>query len=451
MSTNADGRNQLSRRTLLKGVASTAAFTFIPSSVLGRNGQTPPSDTVNVAAIGAGGQAAVDIKQCARDGGRIVALCDVDDRRAEMFKVYDQVNKYRDFRKMLDKEAKNIDAVIIAIPDHSHAVATMAAMERGKHVYCEKPLAHSISEIRALMQAAHKYNVATQLGNHAHSNQQMRLICEWIWDGAIGDVKEVYAFVDRKNSCIADLPKMTETHEIPPELDWDLWLGPAAVRPYNPMYVPGRWRNWSQFGTGGAGDWMCHVVDPTFLALKLKYPESVEAVFVDGYDPVQHKETFPPELHVRFEFSAREKMPPVTLNWYGGRAPERPPEMGERKWSYAGALIIGDKGKMVHDSHGAAGLRIIPEEQMQAYKRPEPTLPRSPGHMIEWLQACKGGKPAESNFDYGGPLSELAMLANISLMFPGRKLQWDPVNAKFPNCPEANAYIKTPYRQGWSL
>ena len=180
MSTETDGKNALSRRRFLANAVSTAAFTIVPSHVLGRNGQTPPSDTVNVASIGAGGQAAVDIKQCASVGGRIVALCDVDDRRAEMYKVYDKVNEYRDFRKMLDKEHKNIDAVIIAIPDHSHAVATMAAMERGKHVYTEKPLAHSIAEGRALMKAARKYKVATQLGNHAHSNQQMRLMCEWI-------------------------------------------------------------------------------------------------------------------------------------------------------------------------------------------------------------------------------------------------------------------------------
>jgi len=442
MSTETDGRSPLSRRRFLAGAVSTAAFTIVPSHVLGRNGQTPPSDTVNVASIGAGGQAAVDLKQCASVGGRIVALCDVDDRRAaEMYKVHAKVNKYRDFRKMLDKEHKNIDGVIIAIPDHCHAVATMAAMERGKHVYTEKPLAHSIAEGRALMKAARKYKVATQLGNHAHSNQQMRLICEWIWDGAIGDVRVVDAFVNRKNSCIGDLPKMKEVHDIPPELDWKLWLGPAKFRPYNPMYLPGRWRNWSQFGTGAAGDWMCHVVDPTFLALKLKYPETIEAVSVGGYDPVQHKETFPEAMHVRFEFAAREKMPPLTLNWLTGQEAEHPPEMGDRKWSYAGALIRGDKGMMVHDSHGASALRIIPEEAMQAYKRPEPTLPRSPGHMVEWLQACKGGKAPESNFDYGCPLSELGMLSNIALLFPGTKLKWDPVNAKFPNCPEANAYV----------
>ena len=445
MSTEADGRSALSRRRFLTNAVSTAALTIVPSHVLGRNGQTPPSDTVNVASIGAGGQAAVDIKQCASVGGRIVALCDVDDRRAEMYKVYDKVNKYRDFRQMLDKEHKNIDAVIVAIPDHCHAAATMAAMERGKHVYCEKPLAHSVAEGRALMQAAHKYKVATQLGNHAHSSEHMRLMCEWIWDGAIGDVRVVDAFVNRRNSCIGDLPKMKETHAVPPELDWNLWLGPAKFRPYNPMYLPGRWRNWSQFGTGAAGDWMCHVVDPTFLALKLKHPDTIEAVFVDGYDPVQYKETFPTALHIRFEFAAREKMPPLTLNWYTGREAEHPPEMGERKWSYAGALIRGDKGMMVHDSHGASALRIIPEEAMQAYKRPAPTLPRSKGHMVEWLEACKGGKPAESNFDYGGPLSELGMLSNISLMFPGRKLKWDPVNAKFPNCPEANPYVDSAY------
>jgi predicted dehydrogenase len=327
----------------------------------------------------------------------------------------------------------------------------MAAMERGKHVYTEKPLAHSVAEGRALMQAAHKYKVATQLGNHAHSSEYMRLMCEWIWDGAIGDVRVVDAFVNRTNSCIGDLPKMKEVYEVPPEVDWKQWLGPAKFRPYNPMYLPGRWRNWSGFGTGAAGDWMCHVVDPTFLALKLKYPETIEAVSVGVCDPVEHKETFPASMHIRFEFAAREKMPPLTLNWLTGREAEHPPEMGERKWSYAGALIRGDKGMMVHDSHGASALRIIPEEAMQAYKRPAPSLPRSPGHMVEWLQACKGAKPAGSNFDYGGLLSELGMLSNIALMFPGKKLKWDPVNAKFPNCPEADAYVHSVYGDGLSL
>jgi predicted dehydrogenase len=447
MSNETDGRNRLSRRRFLSNaVSTTAALTIVPSRVLGRNGQTPPSDTVNVAVIGAGGQAAVDIKQCASVGGKIVALCDVDDRRAaEMYKVYDKVNKYRDYRQMLDKEGKNIDAVIVAIPDHNHFAATMAVMERGKHVYTEKPLAHSIAEGRALMEAAHKYKVATQLGNHAHSSEYMRLMCEWIWDGAIGDVRVVDAFVNRKNTAIDQLPKLKETHEAPPEVDWKLWLGSAKFRPYNPMYLPLRWRNWSAFGTGAAGDWMCHVVDPTFLAFKLKHPETIEAVNVGEFDPVQHKETFPVAMHIRFEFAAREKMPPLTVNWLTGQEPEHPAAMGERKWSYAGALIRGDKGMMVHDSHGASALRIIPEEAMQAYKRPTPTLPRSPGHMVEWLRACKGGAPAGSNFDYGGLLSELGMLSNIALMFPGKKLKWDPVNTKFPNCPEADPYVKAAY------
>ena len=219
------------------------------------------------------------------------------------------------------------------------------------------------------------------------------------------------------------------------------------------MYLPEKWRSWRQFGTGSPGDWMCHTVDPSYLALKLKYPTSVEAIQVGDYDPVVHKETFPPQAKIRFEFTKRDNMPPITLYWYyGGLMPERPSEMEpERKWSYAGGLLIGDKGKMIHDSHGAWGLRIIPETKMQEYERPPKTLPRSPGHMTEWINACKGRGKTESNFEYGGPLTELAMLANISTFFPKTKLEWDPVNMKFPNCPEAEKYINPPYRQGWSI
>ena len=452
---NKNGKTiRVSRRKFLKSTASLAAFTIVPSYVLGGNGQTAPSDIVTVASVGAGGQAAADIQWCNSNGGRIVALCDVDDTRAaEMYKKFRRVNRYKDFRIMLDKEQNNIDAVIIGTPDHIHAFATMEAMKRGKHVYCEKPLAHSLYEVRMITEAAGKYKVVTQLGNQGHANEQMRLICEWIQDGAIGDVREVHTFVDYSNSCIGDLPKMSEKHKIPAGLDWDLWLGPAPYRQYNPMYLPEKWRSWRQFGTGSPGDWICHTVDPSFLALKLKHPTSIEAVEVGGYDPVAHKETFPPRAKIRFEFAARENMPPVTLYWYyGGLMPERPSEMEpERKWSYAGGLLIGDKGKMIHDSHGAQGLRIIPEVKMQEYDRPPKTLPRSPGHMMEWIKACKGQGKTESNFEYGGPLTELAMLANISTFFPKTKLEWDPVNMMFPNYPEAEKYINPPYRQGWSL
>jgi len=436
----------MNRRDFLASTAvAAAAFTIVPRYVLGGPGYTPPSEKLNIAGIGVGGRGASDIKAVSSEN--IVALCDVDDKRAgETFTRYPKAKKYRDFRKMLEKE-KNIDAVVVATPDHVHAVAAMMAVKMGKHVYCEKPLTHLIYEARQLTKAAREAKVATQMGNQGHSGEGNRLICEWIWDGAIGPVREVHTWTNRPIWPQGiDRPK--ETPPIPKTLDWDLWLGPAPQRPYNPAYLPFNWRGWWDFGTGALGDMACHIIDSPFWALKLKYPISVEASSTKV-----NSETYPLASIVRYEFPARGNMPPVKLTWYdGGLRPPRPEELepGRKMGSdNGGVLFVGEKGKLVCSCYGNSP-RLIPEAKMAAYKRPPKTIPRVEGHHKDWIRACKTGKPACSNFDYAGPLAETVLLGNIAIR-TGKKLYWDGPKMKFTNVPEANEYVHQQYRQGWTL
>jgi predicted dehydrogenase len=445
------GMEKISRREFLRGAARTvAAFAIVPRHVLGM-GPTPPSDKLNIAFIGAGGRGRDNLDGV--KGENIVALCDVDARRsARSFKQYADVKQYRDFRKMLDEMDKQIDAVVVSTPDHTHAVACMAAIERGKHVYCEKPLAHSIYEVRQLMKAVREHKVVTQLGNQGHSFDTSRTFCEWVWDGAIGNVREVHATCGAIYSHIRQLPRLEEKHEVPAELDWDLWLGPAQYRRYHPMYLPGSWRGWMPFGTGILGDWVCHVVDPVFWALDLGAPKSVQAEARD-YDPKKHADTFPVGTIVRFEFPARGKRGPVTLLWFDGREKLPRPEELEpgREVPGTGAIVIGDKGKIIYGSHGAGDVKIIPDEKMKAYQQPAQSIPRAKEHHRDWLDAIRNGTRAGSNFDYGGPLTEIALLGVIATRMLGQKLEWDSQNMRFTNCLEANQFINPPYRRGWTL
>ncbi|MCF7972777.1 MAG: Gfo/Idh/MocA family oxidoreductase [Phycisphaerae bacterium] len=443
------------RRRFLAQTAGLAAFSIVPRHVLGGHGYVPPSEKVNIACIGAGGMARADIQQLRGLDVNIVALCDVDEAHAaETFAEHPDTPKYRDFRRMLDTHDNDIDAVLVATPDHFHAVATMAAIQRGKHVYCEKPLAHSLYEVRKVTEAARQYGVATQLGNQGHSYETIRLFCEWIWDGAIGPVREVHACCDGSYSTIRRLDRLKETPAVPPTLDWNQWLGPAPWRAYNSMYLPGSWRSWTRFGTGKIGDWLCHIVDPVFWALHLGAPTTIEATVTD-YDPVAHAETFPAAFTVRYSFPARGAMPPVTLTWFDGdMRPPRPLALeADRRIPDKGAVVLGDKGTMMYGSHGAGAVAILPQTRMQTYleNRPEKILKRSPGHHQEWLDACKGGPAAGSNFDYGGPLTEIALLGVIAIKLPGQTLQWDATRFEFTNSPEANALMRDPYRAGWSL
>lgn len=448
---------QTKRRNFLKtAAAATFGVHLIPRQVLGGEGKTPPSGKLNIASIGAGGQAAGDLSNMT--GENIVALCDVDERRAaDMFNRFPQAKRYKDFRKMLDEQADKIDAVLVGTPDHTHAVAAMAAITRGKHVYCEKPLAHSVAEVRALREAAQKHKVITQVGNQGHSSDSIRIFCEWIWDGAIGNVTEIHAGCDAFLDTYCQMRNLEaiakERPAVPADFDWELWQGPVAARPYHPAYAPWNWRGWSPYGSGTLGDWVCHVIDPVFWALDLDMPTTIQAK-TDGYDPLKHADTFPVGSQITFEFPAKGKRGPVKLVWYEGqqRIP-RPAELeGGRQGVGTGAVVIGDRGKIIYGSHGAGGCRLIPEEKMKAYKRPEPKIPRvRVSHQQDWLNAVREGRPAGSPFDYGGRLSEIGLLGVIAIRMTGQKLEYDEKAMRFTNVEQANRWLSPPYRTGWSL
>ncbi|MBN2270422.1 MAG: Gfo/Idh/MocA family oxidoreductase [Sedimentisphaerales bacterium] len=439
----------MSRRDILGAAAAVSAFTIVPRHVLGGAGNTPPSEKLNIAGIGIGGQGAWDLSQL--ESQNIVALCDVDQSHAAgTFKRYPNAKKYRDFRKMLDKQ-KDIDAVVVATPDHVHAVASITAIKMGKHVYCEKPLTHTIYEARKVAQAAHEHKVATQMGIQGHSGEGIRRLCEWIWDGAIGQVREVHSWTDRpKGWWPQGVGRPKDTPPVPATLDWDLWLGPAPYRPYNHAYVPFKWRGWWDFGTGPLGDMGIHNCSPIFWALKLGYPTSIELVSQEGCN----EETGPTKSIVRYEFAARGDMPPVTLTWYdGGNEPPRPEELEEGRRigdNDGGSLLVGDKGKILAPGWCAESPRIIPETKMSEYEQPAMTIPRSPGHHAEWIDACKTGKPTTANFDFAGRLTEVMLAGNIAVR-TGQKLLWDGPKMTCTNSPEANKYVHCRYRKGWAV
>jgi len=442
---------QISRRHFLAQSAAISAFTIVPRHVLAQSGATPPSEKLNIAGVGFGGKGYSDLTSVEADAN-IVALCDVDWRAGRgAFERYPKARKFKDFRVMLD-DMPDIDGVIVATPDHTHAVISMAAIKRGKHVYTQKPLTHTVFEARALAKAARKHKVATQMGNQGQAEDTYRRLREKIWDGAIGQVREVHVWTDRPNRGLTgmywpqgvDRPK--ETPPVPKDLDWDLFLGPAPERPYNPAYHTFKWRGWWDFGTGALGDIGCHSLDPVFRALKLGHPLSVQ-----GVSTLINKETYPSGSVVTYEFPARGDMAPVTLKWYdGGLRPERPVEIKDGyPMGAGGTMYVGDKGKILNS-------RII-TDSLKGYKAPDPYIPSSPGHYQEWLQACKGGKPAGSNYDFAGPLTEVVLLGNVALRHELRtkldahKLMWDPEKFEFTNLPEANRFLHTEYRDGWTL
>jgi len=448
----------LSRRYFLGSAAGMALFTIVPSHVLGADGQTPPSRKLNVAGVGVGGMGGGNIGEIAKTEN-IVALCDVDfSYAAGTFKNHPKAKQFKDYRKMLDEMGKDIDAVVIATPDHTHAVVAMECMRRGKHVYVQKPLTKTVYEARMMTEAARKYNVITQMGNQGHSGEGIRLICEWIWDGAIGEVREVHAWTNRP-VWPQGLARPTETPAVPESLDWDLWIGPAPMRPYNPAYHPWNWRAWVDFGTGALGDMACHILDPVFWSLKLKYATSVQGTYaanvVEKWQKEGVDESYPLGSMIHLEYPARGDMPPVKIHWYdGGLLPERPDELEPgRKMGDGdgGVLFVGDKGKLMCGCYGK-GPQLIPYSKMKDYKRPEKTLPRvETSHEMNWVEACKSGKQASTPFDYAGPFTEMVLMGNLSLFKPGEKILWDGDNMKVTNFPELNKYVNPAYREGWSL
>jgi len=447
-------KDTLSRRRFIGTTAATGLFQIVPRHVLGGPGQTPPSEMVNIAGIGIGGMGNTNLHACR--GENIVALCDVDHKHAaKTFKEFPKAAAYKDYRVMLEKQ-KDIDAVLIATPDHTHAVISMAAMQSGKHVFCQKPLNHDIYESRMLAKAAKEAGVVTQMGIQGHSQEGLRVICEWIWDGAIGTVREVDAWCSLSyaphghawwSSPLSERPK--KGMPVPAGLDWDSWIGPAAMRPYHTCYHPSVWRCWWDFGCGMMGDRGAHTLDSVFTALKLGAPSSIEGSGIVGGNADVH----PDKAVVKYLFPARDGFPPLTLNWYEGQEPPRPKELeeGRKMYEQGGVVFKGDKGAIMCGVYGNSP-RLIPETAMKAYKRPEKTLPRiKGGHEKNWVDAIKSGGKASADFDYSGPLTELALLGNLAKRFPNQKLIWDNDNMKVTNLDEANEWVRRPSREGWSL
>ena len=449
----------MNRRTFVTATTATFGFQFVPAHVVrAQQGAKTPSNKVRLAVIGCGGRGAADLGEMA--GEDIVALCDVDDRRAaESFKNFPNAKRFKDFRQMFDKMSKDFDAVLVATPDHTHAVASLAAIGHGKHVYCEKPLAHTIAEVRAMRKAALDAKVITQVGNQGHSSDSIRLYVEMIQSGVIGKVSEIHAGCDafRDKYCvIADQQKhLTEKPDVPKELDWDLWQGPTGPRAYHSAYLPFNWRGFSAYGSGCIGDWICHVVDPSFWALDLGMPTAITAE-TKGYDPVKHAEYYPQGSKITYEFAAKADRGPVKLIWHDGDFGIPQPEeltKENRKVVGIGAVVIGDKGKIMHGSHGAGGVRLIPETSMKGFKVPEKTIPRLPkgNHQADWLNAIRENRSAGSSFEYGGALSEIGLLGMIAIRRSGTRLDWDGAAMKFTNDEHANALLTPKYRDGWKM
>jgi predicted dehydrogenase len=470
-------------------------------------GYKSPNEKLNIASIGAGGKAASDIRACAATEN-IVALCDVDDVQAgRTFKQFEKTPKYKDFRKMLEKEGSSSDAVIVTIPDFMHATAAIHCMAHGKHVYVQKPLVRTVTEARMMTEAAAKYGVATQMGNQGYSNDGTRRCAEMIWAGQIGNVTEVHAWTNRP-IWPQGLTEIPAPDAVPSTLDWDLWLGVGQQRPYTSggpkyaeaqykFYQPFNWRGFFDFGCGALGDMACHILGAPNMALKLGAPTSVECVKQEGKSLFM----FPEKSVIRFDFPARGSMPPVKIFWYDGvKAPpfrpaglenerlgdiafhrptpppgqerpagQRPPFVERDTWSAGpppklpedataeewaraennGSLFVGDKGFITTGTYGD-GTRLVPFEKMKDYEYPPEMLTRSPGHYRDWIRACKGGEPSCSNFSVAAPFTEWVLLGVIALRVEG-KLEWDSAKMRFTNNVDANKYLKPFVRKGWQI
>lgn len=427
----------LHRRSFLKTIGAGALAWGAPAVHLrGSFGPKSPNDKLNIAVVGTAHRAAANIDGVR--GENIVAVCDIDDRYlAQAQEKFPAAKAYHDFRKML--EQPGIDAVVVSTADHVHAPASVMAMRLGKHVYCEKPLAHSVHEARLMAETAGRMKVATQMGTQIHAGDNYRRVVELVRSGAIGPVREVHVWCGKTWSG-GERPR--ETPEVPSHIHWDLWLGPAPERPYHPTYLPANWRRWWDFGSGTLGDMACHYMDLPFWALDLRHPTSVAS-----QGPPVHPETTPLWLIVAFEFPARGTMPACTLTWYDhDKKPERLAHHGLPGWD-SGVLFVGDQGMLMAD-YGKR--KLYPEEKFQDFQPPEPTIPRSIGHHAEWLQACKEGTPTTCHFDYSGALTEAVLLGNAAYR-AGEKLVWDAANLKATNCSEADRYLRREYRRGWTL
>lgn len=457
----------LSRRAFVAAAAAATTFTIVPRRVLGGPGHVPPSERVNIAAIGVGGQGISDMQEFLKDPRcQVIAVCDVM-RSGDYSKFYyggvkgreparEVVNSayaardgaekyagcetYEDFRELLDRA--DLDGVTVATPDHTHAPVAMAAIRKGKHVYCQKPLTYTVRESRALAEAAREAKVVTQMGHQLHATDALKRLVEMVQGGAIGKVREIHCWT---GAAYGGLVTPTDAPPVPEGFNWDQWIGPAPFRPYNPAYAPYTWRNWRDFGTGSLGDMACHIFDPAIWAIGLPKAMTIEA----SSSPLS-KDSYALANRVRYEFEAPNVGGPVTLTWYdGGLKPFRPVELEPgRELPGSGGLYIGDKGTIVAEHGGES--RLIPKSRMADFKPPTPTLPRGETHFEEWVRACRGGPAPLSNFDYAGPLTELVLLGNIAIA-TGKRLSWDSEKFAFAGDPEADKLLHREYRKGWSL
>lgn len=443
-------QNQVTRRTAVKGAAAAAAFgfSFVPTHVWGAN------ERVRVGCIGIGGKGGTDVADIAAAGADIVALCDVDDnrrgkKRKDARESHPKAHFHRDFRMMLEKNENRLDAVTVSTPDHTHCHAAVTAMRMGKHVYCQKPLTHSIAEARLMAETAKKYKVATQMGNQAHAGEPIRRAVEWIRAGVIGKVQEVHAWTDRP-IWPQGLQGRPKAETIPAGLDWDLWLGPVQQQAYSSAYCPFNWRGWWDFGTGALGDMGCHIMDMPYWSLDLKYPTSVQAESTGN-----SKVSGPTSATVTYRFAPGKYSDDLKFVWYDGD--NMPPQhivadCGLSKTDVAkkfDLVMVGEKGKMFF-KRSRTDWVITPEAVGKEFKPPEPTIPRVESEDAEWLAACKGGPAALSNFANSGPFTEVVLLGNLAIR-TGQKLNWDGPAMKASNCPEADQYIHRRYRKGWEL
>ena len=441
----------LSRRRFLGAMAGSAlGFQIVPRCVLGGFGQTPPSEKLNIAGIGVGGQGGGLVRAMAGLGQNIVALCDVDGKyAARTFKAYPDALVFKDYRVLLEKRS-DLDAVAIGTPDHMHAPITLAALRAGRHVYVEKPMAHSIEEARVMTRTANQTGLVTQVGNAGHAGEGLRLTREWIQAGAIGTVREVHCWSDRPGRFWKqDIARPTETPPVPPDLDWNLWIGAAPMRPYHPVYCPRAWRGWFDFGTGAMGDMAVHNMDPAFYALDLDAPIAAEA---QTSQPLQ-AESYPSWSIINYHFAAKGDRPAVKVTWYdGGKMPPRPTELESgRNLGDNGIYFAGEAGTIL--CGGWAGTpRLIPESRMKDFQMPPKTIPRSIGHIPEWIQACKDGKSQNSKagFAYSGPYTEALLVGNLALRLQ-KPIQWDSTAMKATNAAEAEPLIRKTYREGFGI
>ena len=445
--------NQVSRRhffygSLLAGAIPAGGFGSTAS--LKFMGYKSPNEKLNIAAIGAGGKGFSDIAGCETEN--IVAFADPDDKRAERtYKKYPNVPKYKDFRRMFDKQEREIDAVLVSCPDHMHGTASMWAMVRGKHVYCQKPLVRTIWEAQELTKAAAKYKVATQMGNQGYSTEGARQCCEIVWSGEIGNVTKIHAWTNRPLKYWPQGPDVQPKEApVPSTLDWDAWLGGSQARQFSPDYLPLIWRGYPEYGCGAIGDMACHIMGTPNMAMRLTAPTSVECLKAEG----KSKYTFPLRTVVRFDFPARGAMPPLQIFWNDSLS-EQPKiegvpdgeKLGDSDVN--GSLFVGDKGMVTTGCYGER-TRLVPASRMEQYKLPPQFLSRSPGHYRDWIRACKGGEPACSNFGVAGPFVQWMLLGVIAIRVEG-KIDWDAQKGVITNNKDANKYLKPNFRKGWKF